>query len=188
MKLPLQIVFRNMVSSAAVEANVRARVDRLEKHYDKIMSCRVMIEEHHQHHQQGNMFQVRVDLKVPGRELVVSRASGEHHAHEDVYVAIRDAFDAARRQLEDYAQLRRGDVKTHEVAPHGHIAELHPDEGYGKIETTDGRRVYFHKNSVVDEDFANFEIGTEVRFAEEQGERGPQATTVHLIGKHHLVS
>ncbi len=187
MKLPLQIVLRNMAPSEAVEANVREHVDRLEKYYDKIMSCRVMVEEHHRHHHRGNLFHVRVDVKVPGRELVVSREPGEHHAHEDVYVAIRDAFDSARRQLEDYVRLRRGNVKLHEAQPHGRVAELHPNEGYGKIETADGRLVYFHKHSVVDEEFAKIEIGTEVRFAEEPGERGPQATTVHVVGKHHVV-
>jgi ribosomal subunit interface protein len=185
MQLPLQVMFRNMEPSAAIEARIRERAQGLERYYDRIMSCRVAVELHHRHHQQGNLFHVRVDLKVPDGEIVANREPAEHHAHEDVYVAIRDAFDATRRQLEDYARRRRGVVKEHAAAPHGRIAELLPDSG--KIETPDGRLVYFHKNSIVDASFDRLEIGTEVRFAEEMGELGPQASTVHVVGKHHVV-
>ena len=185
MKLPLQIVFRNMAPSEAIEAKIRERTDRLDHFYEHIMSCRVIVEEHHRHHHQGNLYHVRVDMKVPEGELVASRDPAEHHAHEDVYVAIRDAFNSVRRQLEDYIRRRRGQVKVHEPPPHGRIAELYPD--YGKIEAPDGRLVYFHKNSVVDADFDRLEIGAEVRFAEEPGELGPQASTVHVVGKHHIV-
>lgn len=188
MKLPLQVVFRNMEPSDAIEAAIRDRGDRLDKFFEHIMSCRVVVELHHRHHHQGNLYHVRVDLKVPDEELVASREPAEHHAHEDVYVAIRDSFDAVRRQLEDYVRRRRGVVKTHETVSHGRVAELHPEENYGEIETPDGRLVYFHKNSVMDEDFDHLQIGTEVRFVEEKGELGPQASTVHVIGKHHVVS
>jgi cold shock CspA family protein len=92
-----------------------------------------------------------------------------------------------RRQLEDYARTLRGDVKTHELPDHGHIVELVPAEDYGRIETPDGRSVYFHRNSVLDGDFDDLEEGAEVRFAEESGAEGPQASTVHVIGKHHIV-
>ncbi len=185
MKLPLQIVFRNMGPSEAIEAKVRERVEKLEKYCELIMSCRVVVELLHRHHHQGNLYHVRVDLKVPDCELVASREPDLDHSHEDVYVAIRDAFDSVRRQLEDYTRRRRGQVKLHDLPPHGRVAELFPD--YGKIATADGRLVYFHKNSVVDADFAQIEIGAEVRFAEEPGELGPQATTVYVIGKHHVV-
>jgi ribosomal subunit interface protein len=185
MKLPLQVAFRDMEASAAVKAKVRERAAQLEQFYGQIMSCRVVIEAHHKHHHQGNLYHVRVDLKVPDTEIIAGRDPKLHHAHEDVFVAVRDAFDAARRQLEDYVRRRRGDVKTHEVTPHGRIVELTPD--YGKIETADGRLVYFHRNSVLDADFGELQIGTEVRFSEEVGERGPQASTVHVVGKHHVV-
>ncbi|MGE5240074.1 MAG: HPF/RaiA family ribosome-associated protein [Bacteroidota bacterium] len=187
MKLPLQVVFRDMEASDAIEAAVRERAAKLERFYDYIMSCRVVIELHHRHHHQGNLYHVRVDLKVPGEEIVASRGPAEHHAHEDVYVAIRDAFDAVLRRLEDYVRRRRGFVKAHETAPHGRVSELNPTEGYGRIETPDGRLVYFHRNSLVEADFDDIGIGTEVRFVEEMGELGPQASTVHVIGKHHVV-
>jgi ribosomal subunit interface protein len=176
-----------MSPSQAVEANVREHVEKLDKFHRGIMSCRVIVEQLHHHHHQGNLYHVRVDLKVPGRELVVNRAPGAHHAHEDVYVAIRDAVDAMRRQLENHARRQRGAVKAHETQPHGRIAEIYPEQGYGRIETSDGRLVYFHEDSLVDGDFSKLAIGTEVRFSEEQGEQGPQATTLHVVGKHHVV-
>ena len=187
MKIPLQITFRDMEPSAAVEANIREKAGRLEQFYDQIMSCRVMVEAPHSHHHQGNLYQVRIDLGVPDGELLVTH---EHHhkdhSHEDVYVAIRDAFDAMKRQLEDYARKRRGKTKKHESPAHGRVLVLVPEEGYGRIETPDERVIYFHRNSVLDNDFDKLEVGSEVRFVEEMGERGPQASTVTRVGKHHI--
>jgi len=174
-----------MEPSATVEVKIRERVEQLERFYPHIISCRVVIEAHHKHHHQGNLYHARVDLKVPDTEIVVSRDPGEHHAHEDVYVAIRDAFDAVARRLEDHARRQRGDVKSHEVPPHGRVAELYLDDG--RIKTIDGRLVYFHRNSVIGADFDKLAVGTEVRFVEEAGELGPQASTVQVIGKHHVV-
>lgn len=188
MRLPLQITFRNLDRSEAVEAAIREHAAKLEKYCDQIMGCRVTVEAPHKHHRHGNRYQVRVDVTAPDAELVASREPDEHHAYTDVYVAIRDAFDAIRRQLEDYERRRRRQSKTHEAPPHGRIAELYPQDGYGKIAAADGRLVYFHRNSLVDADFDRLQIGAEVRFAEEPGERGPQASTVHVIGKHHVVA
>lgn len=187
MKLPLQLTFRHLEHSDALETKIRQRAEELDQFYDQIMHCRVVVEAHHKHHHQGNIYHVRIDLTVPGKELVVSRDPEEHHAHEDVYVAVRDAFDAMRRQLEDYIRVQRRKVKTHEAPPHGAITELHPKEDYGRIGSADGRDIYFHRNSVIDADFDDLDIGMEVRFAEEIGDQGPQASTVHLIGKHHIV-
>ncbi len=188
MQTPLQITFRDMESSAAVEVNIREKAAKLEQYYDRIMSCRVMVEAPHGHHHQGRLYQVRIDLGVPDGELVVSH---EHHhkdgAHEDVYVAIRDAFDAMKRQLEDYARKRRGKVKQHAAPDGGHVVSLHPEEDYGKLETPDGRVIYFHRNSVLKNAFDKLEIGSEVRYTEEAGEQGPQASSVTLVGKHHVV-
>ena len=187
MKLPLQVTFRNMDSSAAAEANIREKAMKLDQFCDQIMSCRVIVESLHKHHHQGNLFHVRIDITVPDAELVVSRNPAEHHAHEDVYVAIRDAFDAARRQLQDYNAKRQLHVKHHEPESHGRIVRLIPMEDYGVIETLDGREIYFHRNSVLNAEFDKLEEGVEVRFHEESGEQGPQASTVKVEGKHHVV-
>lgn len=188
MQIPLQVTFRGMEPSAAVEANIREKAGKLEQYYDRIMSCRVTVEAPHAHKHQGKLYQVHIDLGVPEGELVVTH---EHHhrdqAHEDVYVAVRDAFDAMRRQLEDHVRKRRGKVKQHEPPAGGHVISLHPEEDYGKIGTPEGRVVYFHRNSVLKNAFDRLEIGTEVRFTEETGERGPQASSVTPVGKHHVV-
>ncbi|NIP73131.1 MAG: HPF/RaiA family ribosome-associated protein [Gammaproteobacteria bacterium] len=186
MQLPLQITFRGMERSEAMEAAIREKAEKLDQFHERIMSCRVMVEPDHKHHHQGTLYRVRVDITVPGDELVVSREPGLNHAHEDAYVAIRDAFDAAGRQLKAYVRRRRGKVKTHETPPYGWISELNPGEGFGRIRTADGREVYFHRNSVVEGDFDDLTVDSEVRFVEERGDQGPQASTVKPVGKHHV--
>jgi ribosomal subunit interface protein len=187
MKLPLEVTFRNLGHSDAIEASIRDHAERLERFSSDIMACRVVVEADHRHHHKGNLYHVRVDLTVPGTELVASRRPAEHQEHQDVYVAVRDAFDAARRQLEDFVRRRRGEVKHHPPPAHGRVLEVFPDAGYGTIETADGRVVYFHANSVLGVGLGDLPVGSEVRFDEETGERGPQASTVHPVGKHHPV-
>lgn len=109
MQIPLQITFREMDPSAAVDERVREKAAWLEQFCDDITACHVVVEERHRHQHQGRLFHVRIDLTVPNKVLIVNRDPEERQAHEDVYVAIRDAFDAARRQLEDYVRERRGD-------------------------------------------------------------------------------
>lgn len=109
MQVPLQITIRGIEHSEALETHIRDKVGKLEEFFDHITSCRVVVELPHKHHQQGKQFNVRLDIGVPGSEIVVNR----DHA-EDVYIALRDAFAAAKRQLEDYARKIRGDVKTHQ--------------------------------------------------------------------------
>lgn len=207
----LQITFRNMPASAAIEANVREKAAKLESLYDKIMSCRVIVEAPHRHHHKGKAYQVRIDLTVPGGELVINRAPkrlnaaklkvpevsdndlteshepSRHGAHEDVYVALRDAFDAAGRKLQDYGRRRRGKVKVHEPTAMARVIKLVPLDDYGFLETADGREIYFHKNSVLPPGFDSLIEGMEIHFAEEMGEKGPQATTVRVIGKQTAV-
>jgi ribosome-associated translation inhibitor RaiA len=113
MQLPLQITYRNMDPSPALEARIREKADKLEQIYDQIMGCRVVVEAPPKHKNKGGLFHCHIDITVPGGEIAVSREPDQRHAHEDVYVVLRDAFDAARRQLEDYARRQRGDVKTH---------------------------------------------------------------------------
>lgn len=187
MKLPPQITFRNMSASGAMEQDIRDRVGKLDEFYDGIMGCRVMVEAQHHHHHQGRVYHVRIDLTVPGHELVASRDPGKDHAHEDVYVAIRDAFDAMRRQLEDWVRRQRPATRIHgEIPAHGRISRLNPEEDHGIIETPDGREIYFHRHSVVNADFDQLEIGAAVRFHEEAGDEGPQASSVLVEGKHHI--
>ena len=187
MQLPLQVTFRHMETSDAVLANIHEKANKLDRFSEHIMACRVVVEAPHQHHRKGNLFKVSVDITVPGGEIYASRSNDDNQAHQDVYVAIRDAFNAAQRQLEDWAREIRLDVKTHEPPPHGRVLKLFPEKDYGIIASTDGREVYFHRNSVVNEDFDNLSVDAEVRFDEEKGCEGPQASTVAVVGKHHIL-
>lgn len=113
MQTPLEIAFVDTATSPAAEARIRERVTRLERHFGSITSCHVFVAAPHQHHRKGNHFEVRIELRVPGAELAVSNKPGDINAHEDVYVAIRDSFDAMERQLEEWKRRLRGEVKLH---------------------------------------------------------------------------
>ena len=185
MQIPLQITYRNMEQSDAVEAKIRERAKKLERFAEQIISCRVTVEAPHKHRRKGKTYAVKVDITLPGDELVVTRHPDQHKAHEDIYVAVRDAFDASRRQLEDYVRRRRHKVKTHAVEPQGVVTQVFPHADYGVIQTPDEREIYFHRNSVINANFDQLEVGDNVSFNEEMGEKGPQASSVHLKSKHH---
>ncbi len=178
MQIPLQITFRDVPPSDAVEAHVRDKAGKLEVFYDKIMGCRVVVGMIQRHHHQGKLYNVRIDLTVPGGEVVVNRDRAE-----DVYVAIRDAFDHAKRRLEDYGRRQRGEVKAHEMELHGRVARLFPEEGYGFIETPEGRELYFHRYNVVHPEFDQLAVGEEVVFLEEPAGEGFQANRIS-VGRH----
>ena len=184
MQVPLQISFRHMEHSDAIEALIRDKVAKLDASPDHIMGCRVVVEPAGKHHEHGNLYEVRLDITVPGEEIVVTREPSQHIQYRDIQVALRDAFDSARRRLEDYVHRRRGFVKTLETSPHARVSKIFPDEGYGFLSTPEGREIYFHRDSVLDKGFNRLQIGTEVTFVEEAGKKGPQASTVKLVGRH----
>jgi cold shock CspA family protein/ribosome-associated translation inhibitor RaiA len=180
MQRPLKITSRDFPLSEAVEAEIGQKAAALDTFYERLSGCEVTVRAPAlKHHHKGGPFLVEIRLTVPGRELIV-----DHQEAEEISQAIREAFDAARRQLEDYAREQRGSVKAHETML-GHISRLEREPGYGFIETADGREIYFHSNSVLDRAFDRLEVGAEVRFAEEEGEQGPQASTVILIRPRH---
>ena len=184
MQLPLQVSFRHMVQSPALESLIRERAARLDTFAERIMSCRVVIEPVGKHHRYGNQYAVRIDIKVPGGELVSTREPSKHKEYKEIAITIRDAFDAATRQLEDYVQRQRGDVKSRAVHQHACINKLVPAEDYGFLLTPEGREIFFHRNSVLNEAFDRLQLGTEVAFEEKDGDRGPQASSVTLVGRH----
>lgn len=198
-----------MAPSEAVEAHIREAGQKLDEFCDEIMGCRVLVEIPHQHHRKRKPYHVRIDVTVPGAEFVIKRAPrlltdtptrfrkapedveleesrelSKYAVHDDIQLTIRDAFDAARRKLQDYARRRRGVLKVHEGSPHARVSKLFPDEGFGFLETADGREIYFHENSVLDSGFSGLKVGTEVHFVEEPGEKGPQASTVTPVTHH----
>jgi cold shock CspA family protein/ribosome-associated translation inhibitor RaiA len=176
-----------MEPSPAVKARIREKVAKLEHFDNRIVGCKVVVEAPHRHHYKGKLYNVRIDLSVPGKDIFIGHTGPQNHAHEDINVAIRDAFNAAGRLLEDHARRMRGDVKSHMAPVHGKVLRL--GEDYGFAQTQDGQEVYFHRNSVVDDAFDRLKIGSEVRLviAESEGVEGAQASTVTPIGKHHIV-
>ena len=187
MQVPLQIVFEHLGHSDILEAAVRKEAERLERFYDRITSARVVIARPQHRHHKGDTYCVRLHVALPGgKHIDITRDPAATGRHEDAHVTIRDAFDAAGRQLQDQVRKLDGEVKTHDVSPHGRIAALVPERDHGFIATFDGREIYFHRNSVAGTRFEDLEIGQEVRFAEATGDKGPQATFVKLVGKHRL--
>jgi ribosomal subunit interface protein len=177
MKLSLQITSRNFELTDAIRTEITEKVEKLDSFCDQLMRCRVVVESPHRHSHDGRLYNVNIDLKVPGRELVVKR-----EPNEDLYVAIRDSFSAAKRKLEEYLEQQRREVKHHEEAPQGKIASLFPEDGYGFLSKADGSEVYFHENSVLNREFRKLKLGMKVRFAEEAGLKGPQASSVSVLG------
>lgn len=179
MQRPLKITSRDFALTEPVEAEIRRRADALDNYYQRLSGCEVTVEAPAiKHHRKGGPFTVRVRLTVPGKELEV-----DHQDAEEISQAIREAFDAARRVLEDYVREMRGAVKLHESAPVGNVVRLEPELDHGFIEAPDGREIYFHRNSVLNESFDELKVGSRVRFAEEEGEKGPQASSVVLVKK-----
>jgi ribosomal subunit interface protein len=176
MQLPPEITFRGFPPSEAMEGKIRERIARLERLHAHIMSCRVIVDCEHRHQKKGNLFQVRIDLTVPGNELVVDRDPTQDHSHEDPYVALRDAFDAMERRLESFTHRRRGEVKSHALPAVGLVAELTPDSG--RIDTQDGRSLYFHRNSVTNDGWGGLAVGSAVQYLEAEDDEGPKAATV----------
>ncbi len=201
MQSPLQITFRNITPSATIEEWVRSEANKLDSLYNRVMGCRVAIEVPHRHHRKGSPYHIRIDLTVPGEEIVVKREPSLSHRarqlgeteikkhlevktpHKNLRVAINDAFRAAGRRLQDYARRQRGDVKSHPSLQVARVGKILQDQGYGFLTSDDGRGIYFHKNSVLNGAFSHLKVGTRVSFVEELGEKGAQASTVRTIGK-----
>lgn len=177
MQLPLQVTFRDVPHSGVLENHIILKAEKLNQFYSRIMCCRVVIEMVQKHHHQGKLFNVRLDLTVPGEELPVT-----HGINENIYIALREAFAVARRRLEEFSRLQKGDGKNGhflKIPLTGRIARIFSDQGYGFIETENGDDVYFH-HSVVKPAFDQLTVGMPVHFLEEMGNKGPQASRVRL--------
>lgn len=186
---PLEIVFHNLEPSPAVEADIRERFAKLEKLYDRLTACRISVEALHKQHRTGNVYEVHIDMLVPGGELVVSKEphkAKQKYASPDVYTSIRDAFKAAERQLKEYKRQQREDVRPADPLFQGQVAEMHPEEDYGYLLTKDGALLYFHRNAVMDGTFDGLKMGDVVHYIEADGDTGPTAVKVWQGPEHDL--
>ena len=195
MKIPLQITFRNMLPSQAIEDNIREKASKLESFYDRIMGCRVIVEAPHRHHRKGKAYEVRIDLTVPGGELVINRSPkrlksgeiGRRRQRQSSSKATNPASTGPMRMstlpfvmpsmppganCKTTRAVRAVPLSCMRVR-RVRVAKLFPEERYGFLETPDGREIYFHSNSVLQPGFDHLELGAEVLFAEERGKRAP---------------
>jgi cold shock CspA family protein len=198
--IPLQITFHHAKATTDAEERIRAEVGKLSRFYRRIMGCRVVVEGS-SGRREGNPYLVRVDLTVPGGELVVRnepslagsarqiekpeirKGMESRRSQKGLRVAIHDAFKSAGRRLEDYARRQRLDTKQLVPAPAARVTQIFPDKGYGFLITKEGREVYFHKDSVLNQAFDRLRVGSAVTFAEEAGDKGPQASSVKIAAR-----
>jgi cold shock CspA family protein/ribosome-associated translation inhibitor RaiA len=184
MQSQVQIDFQGMKPVESLQEKVVDQVAGLEERFGRITACRVVLKAPGNHRRIG-LYEVSLHLTLPdGKQVDIDRTPHQDERYSDLDFALNDAFKRARRRLQGQVHRLQCAVKTHETQPIGRVVRLHDD--YGFLEAADGHEVYFHNKSVLNNAFARMEIGARVTFAEELGEKGPQASTVRLQGKHQL--
>lgn len=182
MDLVSQVRFQNLEHSEAVEHVILGKIAQLQKFHPRLAGCRVIVDAPHRGKKKGRIYEVRLDLSVPGKDISVTRESGENHAHEDIYVAIRDSFDAARRLLEDRVLKRNVQrIKRHPEVRHGRLARIFDKDGFAFIECEDGHEVYFDRDSMTMDAWSRLEVGSHLRFKQLDGDKGPYGIHVSLL-------
>jgi cold shock CspA family protein/ribosome-associated translation inhibitor RaiA len=187
MQTPLEVDFQGVSTTPQIQDAIARHVARLEQRYGRVTSCRVALKGPGGHHQNGGLYEVNIRMALPnGREVNVGRTAQADARYADLTFAINDAFKRARRRLQDHVRRLQGLVKQHDGLPIGRVMRLDPSGEFGFLESGGGREIYFHRNSVLDGGFSRLAAGSRVTFVEEAGEKGPQASTVKLLGKHGL--
>jgi cold shock CspA family protein len=187
METPLQIDVQGMTASADVRDAIDRHVRQLEDRFGRVTAGRVILKGPSGRHHTGGLFEINIHLALPDRrEVNVGHTRQDDERYADLNFAINRTFKRARRQLRDKVRRLEGKVKLHEGAPIGTVKELDPVGGFGFIESSDGREIYFHRNSVLNDEFPDLTVNARVAYAEEAGEKGPQASTVRLLKKHRL--
>ena len=191
MQTPIEIAFQHCEPSEEIRAEIARQVRRLERFSDRITSCHVTVAGPQTRHREGDRFKIDIRIAMPEHhDVIVTRTHGDAPEREHPLVAVREAFDAAVRQIEDLAretrdQVKDRQVKDHQAESHGRVTKFLAGEDCGFIETAEGREVYFHRNAVLGGAFDRLTVGSEVRFVEEQGVKGAQSSAVRLVSKHH---
>ena len=185
MEVPLELAFKDVQRTEAIDEFIQEKLERLERVCDYIVSCRLTVVKPQRHQQMGSPYRARLVVRVPpGHEIVAKRESSAGDMHEQLITVLNDVFEAARRQLQSLVDRQQGLVKHHpEKEVMAVVARFFREGGYGFLRAADGTEIYFHRNSVLHDDFDRLEVGTGVRYEVEEGEKGPQATTVELVEK-----
>ena len=182
METPLKITYRNVKKTKELDGLINEKCAKLEEACDHIISCNVTVEKPQEHLKNGSAYRVRINLRVPpGHEVVVKREPGEGDMHEPLSSVVIDVFDSAWRNLKKLSDVQSRRIKKHPAQEvNAFVQELFKDKGYGFLEGVDGRKIYFHKNSVLGNKFDRLRVGDGVRYLEEMGEKGPQARSVQV--------
>jgi cold shock CspA family protein/ribosome-associated translation inhibitor RaiA len=188
LQVPLEIAFHNIESSERAEQEIRARVSELERIYDRLVSCRVRIDQRAKNVTGTIPPVVRIELGIPGRGEIVVSHEPDHllrkYRHPDLHKAITEAFRIAERRLLDIKEQRDDQEKApahdSESQSLGQIAEVTPEQDFGFLTTKEGGLLYFHRNSVLSGDFDHLSRGDEVHYNEDLGDTGPIATKVRV--------
>jgi len=184
MQVMPQIDFQGVDASSERRSKILQQIDRLEDRYGRATACRVVVKGPGARHHTGGLYEINLHLVLPDkREVAIERTPHLDERFQDFDFALNDAFKRARRRLQDQVRRMRGKVKHHEVAPTGVIKKLVREDGYGFLETPDGREIYFHRNSVLEPGFDQLQVGQSVTFREEEGEKGPQASRLTPLGE-----
>ena len=186
MKIEPVITYRNIDKTAKIDNLIQEKISKLEMYCDYMNSCHVVIEKANEHPSSGSPYRVSIDITIPhNREIAVIESPDRGKQYPPLEAVIRDAFEAARRQIVSISTEQKGERKVHPEQNMGAlVVKLFPEEGYGFIKAIDtGTEIYFHKNSVIDNDFDRLEVGVGVRYKETMGDMGPQATTVKIVDK-----
>lgn len=189
MKIPPEITYRDVEKSAAIDNLITEKIAKLERLCDYINRCEVAVEKIHDRPRNGSPYRVRIDVTVPpNHELVADSNPAEQQQYVELDTVVRDAFSRMERQLKDLTRKQRESEKSQLKGTGAQdtialVTKLFRDQGYGFLKTIEGEEIYFHRNSVLHDDFDRLEIGTGVRFEAEQGDKGPQATTVQIVDK-----
>jgi cold shock CspA family protein len=185
MQTPIEIDAQGAPLSDELHRSILAHVTGLEKRFGRITGCRVAVRAPTARHLTGGLCGVRVHLALPDkREITVDRTADADERFADASFAINDAFRRVRRRLNDQVRRMQQRTKAHEAQPLATVSRLNREAGFGFLQASDGHEVYFHRNSVLDGAFHRLEPGMRVAFVEEPGDKGPQASTVRIAGRH----
>jgi len=187
MQTPPEIVFEGLPTTSQIKDAIDVHLAELERRWGRITACRVVLKGPGQRHRKGGLYEVHIRLALPeGREVNVTRTPPADERHSDLTFAIDDAFKHARRQLQDQVRRIQGHIKDHQNSATATVVRIDPSGEFGFLETGDGQEIYFHRHSVIGRGASRLQVGSRVTYVEEPGEKGPQATTVKVIGKHSL--
>lgn len=185
---PFQITFLDFGESDAIWLAVQKRIEKLEQFFERIVRVEVGVSAPHRHRRFNRLYHIQIHIFLPGEDVVINRKPVNNEAHRDIYVAIRDSFNAAERLLRERRRSIQSRSKVHQISTHlpegqhvGKISKLFYQDGYGFLQTNDGREFYFDRRSLLNKKWDRLEVGEKVRFLEERGEEGPQASSMTAL-------